>query len=105
MLLVWGLSSWLRCDVLLTGRGKARYKRCTMPKIGYNTWEYVEGDRDVGDFEDSRRESNHLALGDVLLNARLERSIAIVDGDFLAVRGSSCGVLCVRSHCRIDVLC
>jgi hypothetical protein len=56
-------------------------------------------------FEDSLRESNHFALGNVLLNTRLERSIAIVDGDFLAVRGSSCGVLCMRSHCRVDVLC
>ena len=55
--------------------------------------------------EDSLRERNHLALGDVLVDTRLERSIAIVDGDFLAVRSSSCGVLCVRSHYRIDVLC
>lgn len=52
----------------------------------------------------SLRERNHLALGDVLLDTRLERSIAGVDGDFFAIRGSACGVLRVRSHGRIDVL-
>jgi hypothetical protein len=59
------------------------------------------GGSGIAALEDLRRESNHLALSDVLLNTRLERGIAIVDWDFFAIRSSACGVLCMRSHCRM----
>jgi hypothetical protein len=48
-----------------------------------------------------RWELNHLSLGNVLLNTRLERCLARVDRDFFAIRSNSCDilVLCVRRHC------
>jgi hypothetical protein len=42
--------------------------------------------------DDLRREIDHFALGDVLLNTRLKRGSAIIDGDFFAIRSSASGV-------------
>ena len=91
-------------------RRPLRYSRssCLSVKVGglgvLAGWISFDGITHYNVQKDSLREGNHLALGDVLLNTRLERSIAGVDGDFFAIRGCACGVLCVRSHGRIDVL-
>lgn len=48
-----------------------------------------------------RGERNHLSLGNVLLDTRLERCFAGVDRDLFAIGGKTSYVLCVRRHCKM----